>query len=122
MQNPRIAVRHIDGVTVAQLLDDMIDRLDTEAVDTISQELLALVPRDNPVKLLVDFSRVDFMGSSLLGTLIRLSMRAAENHGALKICSLNPSIRKMFALVKLDLILDVHPDEQSAMASFGTPK
>ena len=121
MQHPRIAVRQIGGVTVAELLEEQIHRLDTEMVEDISKALLTLAPQGTPVKLLVDFDRVSFMGSTLLGTLIRLSKRAAENKGALKLCSLNPSIRNMFALVKLDLILDIYPDEQTALHSFGEP-
>ena len=119
MQHPRIAVRQVRGVTVAELLEEQIDRLDTETVEEISGALLTLVPKGTPVRLLVSFGRVSFMGSTLLGTLIRLSKRTIENKGALKLCSLNPSIKSMFALVKLDLILDICPDEQSALDSFG---
>ena len=119
MQHSRLAVRQISGATVAELLDEHIDRLDPQAVDEISHALLALAPQGTPVRLLVDFNRVHFMGSTLLGTLIRLSKRITENGGCLKICGLNPAIAKMFTMVKLDHILDIHADQQSALDSYG---
>ena len=121
MKQSRVAVRQIRGVTVAVLIEEQIDRLDTEAVEEISQTLLALAPKDASARLLVDFSRVSFMGSSLLGTLIRLRKRTLENNGCLKLCSLNGPIRRMFKVVKLDLILDIYPDEQGALDSFYEP-
>ena len=119
MQYSRLAVRQIRDVTVADLLDEHIDRLDPQAVDEISHALLALAPQGTSISLLVDFSRVHFMGSTLLGTLIRLSKRITENGGCLKICGLNPAIAKMFAMVKLDHILDIHTDQQSALDIYG---
>ena len=121
MTQCRVTVRQIKGVTVADLVEEQIDRLDTEAVEEISRTLLALAPKDAATRLLINFDRVSFMGSSLLGTLIRLRKRTVENNGALKLCSLNPSIRKMFRVVKLDLILDIYPDEPGALDSFDEP-
>lgn len=118
MEKSRVAVRQIRGITVAVLTEEQIDRLDTRAVEEISEALLGLAPKEARARLLVDFSRVRFMGSSLLGTLIRLRKRTLENQGSLKLCSLTPAIRKMFAAVKLDLILDIYRDEQGALDSF----
>jgi len=122
MQNAKLAVRHVGGVIVAEVLDEFIDRLDTQVVDEISQELLALAPKGAQVKLVVDFGRVEFMGSSLLGTLIRLRVRTAEQDGALKICALNATVAETLSIVKLDQILDIYKDQQSALDSFGKPK
>ena len=118
MRHSRLTVRQVRGVAVAELRDERIDRLDPQAVDEISQSLLSLVPKGNAVKLLVDFSRVNFMGSTLLGVLIRLSKRTAENGGFLKLCGLTPAIANMFSLIKLDQIFDIYQDQQSAMDSY----
>jgi len=67
MQHSRLTVQQICGATVAELLDEHIDRLDRQAVEEISRALLALAPQGTPVRLLIDFGRVHFMGSTLLG-------------------------------------------------------
>ena len=121
MQHKRITIRNIGGATVAELLNDHIDRLDPQAIEEISQDLLALTPQGKAVHTLLDFSRVRFMGSTLLGTLIRLSKRTAENGGSLKICGLSSAIEKMFSLIKLDQIFDIYEDQQSALNSYGAP-
>ena len=118
MQNERLTVRHVGNVIVVEVLDKLIDRLDTQAVDEISHALLAVAPKGTQTNLLVDFSRVGFMGSSLLGTLIRLRIRTMENGGALKLCALNAAIAKMFSIVRLDHILDIYDDQQTALDSF----
>ena len=118
MQNERLTVRHVDDVIVVEVLDKLIDRLDTQAVDEISHALLAVAPKGAQTNLLVDFSRVGFMGSSLLGTLIRLRIRTMENGGALKLCALNAAIAEMFSIVRLDHILDIYDDQQTALDSF----
>ena len=122
MQNERLTVRHVDDVIVAEVLDKLIDRLDTQAVDEISHALLALAPKGTQVKLVVNFGRVVFMGSSLLGTLIRLRVRTVEDGGVLKICALNAAIAKMISIVRLDQILDIYEDQQTAMDSFSKPE
>ena len=119
MQNERLTVRHVDDVIVAEVLDKLIDRLDTQAVDEISHALLALAPKGTQVKLVVDFGRVGFMGSSLLGTLIRLRVRTVEDGGVLKICDLNAAIAEMLSITRLDHILDIYEDQQIALDSFG---
>ena len=119
MQHSRIAVRQVGGVTVAELLDEQIGRLDTEAVNEVSEALSALLPKDRPGRLLVDLGRVEFMGSTLLGTLIRLSKRATENKGSVKLCSLNASIQRIITVAKLGPIMHVYADQQSALDSFA---
>ena len=115
MQHNRLTVRKTAGTTIAELLDERIDRLDPQAIDEISNALLALVPPDAPICLLVDFTQVQFMGSALLGTLIRLSKRTTENGGSLKICGLTPNIAKMLAMIKMDQILDIYKNHQAAL-------
>ena len=122
MQNARLTVRNFGDIIVAEVLDELIDRLDTQAVDEISHALLALAPKGTQVKLVVDFGRVGFMGSSLLGVLIRLRVRTVEHGGALKICALNTAIAKMLSIVRLDQILDIYEDQQIAMDSFSEPE
>ena len=121
MLNLRVAVQEIGNVTIADLLDEQIEKLDTKAIEDISNVLLSLLPKDKPGRLVVNFSRVHYMGSTLLGTLIRLNKRAIENKGHLKLCALNPPVKTLFTLLKLDLILDIYPDEQSALDSFSEP-
>ena len=119
MKHPRIAVRQVGGVTVAQLLDEQIGRLDTEAVNEISEALSTLLPTDRPGRLLVDLGQVEFMGSTLLGTLIRLSKRATEHKGSVKLCCLNASIQRIITVAKLGPIMDIYADQETALESFN---
>lgn len=120
MSAPRIAVNSKDKVMLVELLDENILKLDEGAVIEITEELFTVVMENAPVRMVLNFGRVKYLGSCMLGTLIRLSKRIADSGGELKLCSIHPAIFKMFMLVKLDRIFDIYQDEEAALGSFGS--
>ena len=119
MENPRISVRQEQGVTVVELLDKDIPKYDEQANNEIAQALFAMAQPTSPVKMVVDFGRVGYVGSAMLGTLIRLSKRIHEAGGHLSLCSMPPLLLEMFIITKLDRVFEVHPERQAAISSFA---
>jgi len=120
MENPRISVRQEQGVTVVELLDKDIPKYDEQANNEIAQSLFAAAQQTTPVKMVVDFGRVNYVGSAMLGTLIRLSKRIHETGGGLRLCTIPPLLLEMFIITKLDRVFDIHPERQAAISSFVT--
>ena len=67
-------------------------------------------------QLLLDFSRVDFIDSSCLGTLISL-LKAINGKGAMEICALNPNIQNMFRLTRMDRVFTLFVSENDALTA-----
>ena len=97
--------------TEARLLDDTL-------VNKIGKELLAIVDRTEHGKLLLNFQDVRFMASAMLGKLVQLNKKCKADGVALRLCNISPDIMKVFTLMKLNKILDIHADEAQALKAF----
>ena len=64
--------------------------------------------------MVLDFARVRYVGSAMLGTLVRLQKRLVARGGSLRLCSIPAVLADMFTLTRLDRILDVYRDRQTA--------
>ena len=73
-------------------------------------------------KLLLNFSGVDFMSSAMLGQIVRLNKQCKNDNIKLKLCSICPQVLEVFTITKLDKLIDIAPDEATALAAFsGAP-
>jgi len=101
------------GVTICRLEGD----LNIHAAPGIKKEFTELIGQ-NPVRLIIDFSKVNYVDSSGLGVLVEILKRVKTYGGGLKLINLSPMIKDMFQIVKFDRIFDILADEDSAMAAF----
>ena len=73
---------------------------------------------DDQKALIVDFSKIDFIDSSGLGTLVSL-LKMMNGKGEMTLCALNPGIRNMFTLTRMDRIFRICPDRAAALAQLN---
>lgn len=69
-------------------------------------------------RVAVDLSRLRVITSMFLGMLVSLQRKVVAGQGKLKVFGVSPGQRAVFKATKLDTVLDLHADEQSALASF----
>ena len=93
--------------------------LDDGTVESIRQDLYSLVDEQARRKVLLDFGHVRFLTSAMLGVLIALHKKSQAIKGKLVICGLRPDLKKIFAITKLDSILEFADDEADALKRFG---
>ena len=70
-------------------------------------------------KLLLNFERVEFMSSSMIGQIIRLNKQCRNDKVRLKLCGISPGIMEVFNLMRLHKVLEIHQDEEEALEAFG---
>jgi anti-anti-sigma regulatory factor len=70
-------------------------------------------------QVVVNVSRLRLVNSLFLSMLVRLHLRLESANARLKICGLRPEGLDVFRATRLDHLLDVCPDEQTALGSFG---
>jgi len=73
----------------------------------VGQELHAMTMEEECGNVVLDFSGVDFLTSEMLGKVVVLNKRLRQKGGTLSLRGLCPQIRQVFAVTKLDLILDI---------------
>lgn len=113
--------RHIEVskngiVFVARFLETKI--LNDMVIEGIARDLYDLAAQEDCTNLLLNFSGVGFLSSSVLGKLITLNKRMKAKGGQLKLCEMKPEIYELFSLTNLTKIFDIRGDETSGLMAF----
>lgn len=106
----------IERHPAVNVLTPAVRRLDA-SVSAAFREGVAREINAEPKSVIIDFTRVDFIDSSCLGTLVSL-LKMMNGKGELVVCALNPGIKNMFALTRMDRIFTISPDRASALSRF----
>jgi anti-sigma B factor antagonist len=114
--NPNLSIEYIDGVTVAVPTDAKI--LDEEQIQSLEKTFMSLIEQNTGIRLLIDFSGVQFLTSSVLGLLIRLSRRVFQSEGRLRLCAIDSKILEIFKITRLDKVFEIYQDRQQALEGF----
>jgi anti-sigma B factor antagonist len=69
-------------------------------------------------KNLIDLSKVDFVDSAGLGSLLSCLKKAKSSGGELKVFGLTKSVRSLFELMRMQKIFSIYDDRSMAIASF----
>ncbi len=70
-------------------------------------------------KLLLDLSKVSYVDSATIGCLMDLYRQTAAAGGALKLAGVQKRVETMLTMTGAHNFLEMHPDEASAVKSFG---
>jgi anti-sigma B factor antagonist len=116
MEKPRIKISYKNKIKVIELLDDKI--LDEATLADLTESLFSVLTEEETPNIVINFSRVMQMSSSMLGILIRLNKRVAEKGGNLKLCCIIPMLYDIFVLTKINKLFEIYHDEQTAINSF----
>ena len=102
-----VAVVHVSGprLTYPNLAD-----FSTMVVGLISQ---------GEKKILVDLSPVNYVDSATIGCLMDLYRQANAAGGTLKLAGVQKRVETMLTMTGAQNFIEVHPDEPSAVKSFG---
>ena len=91
----RLEVTEVGDVAVVRFRSRRI--VDDVDIQEIGSEMFSLVESDKRMKLLLNFSTVDFLGSAALGKLITLDKKMKAQGGKLKLSNIKPEIYEVFA-------------------------
>jgi anti-sigma B factor antagonist len=112
-------IRTQDGVVVVQFNTATIDA--SEGFEKIAQELRQVVSEHKPPKMVVDFGRVVFFSSHMLGLLVDVWRRLKDCGGLLVISGINPTLNRVFRITNLDKVFMFYPDINSALKALAPP-
>ena len=70
-------------------------------------------------KVLLDLSNVTYVDSATIGCLMDLYRQANAAGGALKLSGVQKRVETMLTMTGAQNFLEIHPDEASAVKSFG---
>ncbi len=111
---PKISVQYVGDVTVATLTEPRI--LEQSDIDSLADSIMPLIEHDDEIHLVIDFGKVEFCSSAVLGLLIRISKKIYQKDGSFGLCSISPSILEIFRITRLDTIFDIYATQSRAIA------
>jgi anti-sigma B factor antagonist len=104
--------RERDGLPILEVKGE----IDVFTAPLFKQAVVNLVSEGNR-HLFLDMSGVEFMDSSGFGTLLGATKRLRPEGGSMHLFACSPTIERMLHLIRLDMIVGVHPNEEEAIAS-----
>jgi anti-anti-sigma factor len=106
---------HAQGVAIVHVHETRLTYpLLSDFANTISS-LIAAGER----KVLLDLSTVTYVDSATIGCLMDLYRQANAAGGALKLSGVQKRVETMLSMTGAQNFLEIHPDEASAIRSFG---
>ena len=70
-------------------------------------------------KVMIDLSKVTYVDSATIGCLMDLYRQATAVGGTLKLAGVQKRVETMLTMTGTQNFIEVHPDAESALASFG---
>ncbi len=115
-----IEVRTAGGV---QILRPTLSRLTAvSGADGLDQSIRQAIA-DGNLAIAINMTEVEYADSTAIGALIRGYKQLATGQGTLCLFGVGEELREFFRQTVLDRLIDIEPDEQSALQMFeGQPK
>ncbi|MFD5143751.1 STAS domain-containing protein [Streptomyces sp. NPDC058401] len=107
-----VEVRPVEGATVLALAGE----LDHDTAEPLRTALEA-ARAGGELRLLVDFSGLDFCDSTGLNLLLHSRLAVRESGGSLELIGLHQPITRMLHITGVDGLFPLHPDVDAALAS-----
>ena len=108
-ERPTVRARLVNGITIVEILD--AETLFTaEAIADLTAQLRRLVEAGH-TRIVLDFRAVRSVSSDVLGTLAGLHQRLEKLQGRLSLCGLDPVLRDMLRICRLDRVFAIDSDE-----------
>jgi anti-sigma B factor antagonist len=113
---PRVEVIESDSARVVTFKDRMV--FDDRTVREVGEQIGAALPNDgSPLRVVLDFTGVDLISSSLLGKLILLQRRIDSTGGRLRLCELSPTVHAVFRTSNLDRLFALDRDRAASLSA-----
>ena len=114
---PRISVEYCENATIITLTDEKI--LEEKDIRALQESIMSVIEQVERINLILDFRNVQFLSSTALGLLIKISKRVYEHDGQLRLCNIRPKIHEIFKITRLTKVFDIYRDLESATESLS---
>lgn len=115
--SPRLDMQSEPGLRVVRFASSRI--YDDAVVREVFEQLSAVVPPNAETALVLDFSNVEMISSSMLGKLIPLQRRVDQQQGKLRLCGMSGTVRSVFRTTNLDRLFKIDRDLAESREALG---
>jgi anti-anti-sigma factor len=109
-----IDVEVLDKYVIIHLSGQFTGGMETDELVTQFEKAASVL---NP-GLIVDFGNTTYLSSIVIGLLVKMHAKFSETDGKLIFCSLNPTLRNVLKMTKVDTILNITQTLEEAQDKF----
>ncbi len=111
---PTLHVKIIERAAIVRFVDSEI-LFGESIVRAMGDELARLIEEGGHTLLLLDLSGVQYLSGTALGHLASLHRKLEPRRGRILLCGLDPFLRDMLRITRLDRVFDIYSDELEAL-------
>jgi anti-sigma B factor antagonist len=108
-----IEVTNLSGAVVVKVL---LKDLDEPHIKSVRDEMAPVITASPNSPFILDMSLVKFIPSLTLGQLVKLLQEFKSRGQRFVLASLQPTVRQVFAITRLDRLFEIQPDPPTAAA------
>lgn len=101
------------NVKVARIICQSI--IDEGMIQTLNRQLLGLIEDVERPRIVLNFDKVKYLASAMLGKLVRLFKQVQAGEGKLALCCLNPELYKIFEMTSMHKLFAIYSKEEEAL-------
>jgi anti-sigma B factor antagonist len=114
-QKSKVTTRQLGDATVL----DIVGRIALIDGSAQLRDAIGVLMEQGKKRIVLNLGGVDFVDSSGLGELVRTHASVRSHGGQLKLLNPSKHVHDLLRMTKLDRVLEIEPDEASALNSFG---
>jgi anti-sigma B factor antagonist len=114
-QKSKVTTRQLGDATVL----DIVGRIALMDGSAQLRDAIGVLMEQGKKRIVLNLVGVDFVDSSGLGELVRTHASVRSHGGQLKLLNPSKHVHDLLRITKLDRVLEIEPDEASALNSFG---
>ena len=112
-----LKLQDVGGVAVVDFVDSGL-MFESTLVKDLGEELESLLTDHGHTRILLDFSHVQYVSSTMLGLLARFAQQVEKTKGQLKVTGLGPVLRDTFRISHFESLFAIYDDQASALKAF----
>ena len=115
-QRSQVSVEEVGDVRIVTFADKRL--LDKQQIDIITRRLLELFDQEKCHRIILDLENIEYISSNMLGGFITLHKRLLTVKRRLVLCNIDPKIREVLEITRLDRHFKCVRDEHDALRQF----
>jgi|SRR5579872_4150216 len=84
-----------------------------------TDELLELINRSPSSNLVIDLARGDYLGTAMLGAVVKLWKRISQRGGRMALCNVSENVAQVLRITKLHAVWPIYGTRDEALAAVG---
>jgi anti-sigma B factor antagonist len=114
-----IFARELHGKTLLFNSLTQLGSLNEPEIAHETDELLELINTSQSTNLVIDLSHSDYLGTVMLGAVMKLWKRIAQRGGRLVLCNVSGNVAQILRFTKLDTIWPIYGSRDQALHAIG---